>query len=295
MSDVPGFVGRLPRAVEFGSVEEFTSAVINSLEQQSAAAPALRSVGRRAYDDVPAASFLAEYARTGTPVVLTGAAQSMGYDLELWQPRGLSAVLPEFPLSCRPSGVDYDAMGEPADRTLAEYLGKKDDHSYGANMMLHPALIPSIVLPDLGFPQHCFRLLDTRLWIGKGGTGAHLHQDIQDNCILMLAGSKRVSLQPPHRAVSLQPWAVTPFLRSSRSVDAPGEHDVEVLLRAGDLLWLPAGWWHSTENILQAGEEAGVSINFFMSACFAAVGVIVPEIAHSDWLDFGTQPRIHKR
>jgi len=257
-----GFVGRLPRAEEFRSVEEFSDAVIHALEAQSSGAPVVHSIARLKYSAVRAEVFLSDYAKTGTPVVLTDAAQSMGYDMDLWQPLGLVAKIPDYPIVRRPSGRDYDKMNEDlSDRTLAEYVADAADHSYGANNMLHPALIPSIVLPDLGFPRHCFRLMDTRLWIGKGETGAHLHQDIQDNCLLQLAGCKRVSLQPPHHAAHLDPWGVTPFLRSSRS---SGGQSVEVMLSAGDMLYIPSGWWHATQNVAPAG-EAAVSLNFFMS------------------------------
>ena len=48
-----------------------------------------------------------------------------------------------------------------------------------------------------------------------------MHQDLQDNFLLMLSGTKRVRLWPPHfepepgAGVRMLPWAVTPFLRSA--------------------------------------------------------------------------------
>ena len=40
-----------------------------------------------------------------------------------------------------------------------------------------------------------------------------------------------------------------------------------------------------------------MSINFFMSACFAALGVVVPNIVDSDWLQNEGEeaPKIHSR
>ena len=166
------------------------------------------------------------------------------------------------------NGVDYGAL-ESVDTTLTQYLnggsGDKISSFYAANNYIHPDLVPSIVLPDLGFPRHVFRLSDTRLWVSRNpGSGAAIHQDLQDNFVLMLSGEKAFFLRPPHEEHGA--WSVTPFLRSGGGGTGDGSW-MRADLYPGDLLYIPAGWWHATEST----SSNTVSINFFMSACFAAL------------------------
>ena len=143
--------------------------------------------------------------------------------------------------------------------------------------------------------------MDTRLWISAhAGPGAAIHQDLQDNFVLMMGGHKTFFLQPPHAVEKTRAWSVTPFLRSGGGGGCGGDEEQEGVARVdlgpGDLLYLPAGWWHATQSTC----PGTVSINFFMSACFAALGVIVPKIAEPDWLcsdddDAGGGPQIHVR
>ena len=112
--------------------------------------------------------------------------------------------------------------------------------------------------------------------------------------MLMLSGS--VFLRPPHEEHGA--WSVTPFLRSGGGGTGDGSW-MRADLHPGDLLYIPAGWWHATEST----SSNTVSINFFMSACFAALGVIVPKIAEPDWFcddasndpSARTGPQIHSR
>lgn len=306
-----GCVGRLPRPAEFGSVEEFSAAIVEALDAQSRRQHGEGVGGAIAvvpYSEMPRTLFWETFARQGKPVVLTGAGQAMGYDLDAWSVSGLAARFPNYPLTVRTAnGEDYDTISS-VDMTLQQYLdgGDEEDSSsfYGANNFVHPDLVSSIVLPDLGYPEHVYRLMDTRLWIARNpGPGAALHQDLQDNFVLMMGGKKTFFLRPPHVVEKSRAWSVTPFLRSGGGGGCIGSTDEEkedvvaqVDLLPGDLLYLPAGWWHATF----CESPSTISINFFMSACFAALGVIVPKIAEPDWLcdDDGENrraPQIHVR
>ena len=73
---------------------------------------------------------------------------------------------------------------------------------------------------------------------------------------------------------------------------------------AGDCLYVPAGWWHSTENLPAERSSGGNNhyhddsavvgtLNFFMPSCYAALGVVVPDLMGSSgggWLP-GFEPR----
>jgi len=56
-----------------------------------------------------------------------------------------------------------------------------------------------------------------------------------------------------------------------------------LILEPGECLYIPAGWFHETETLPgESPDEGDVSatVNFFASACFAALGVIVPDLQH---------------
>ena len=117
-----------------------------------------------------------------------------------------------------------------------------------------------------------------------------------------------MTLVAPHHAGVLSARMVTPFLHTTdvrQGMEPPPEtNPVSVVLGPGDMLYLPAGYFHATNTECEPEEAQenegerpnsqgfskrgiGCSVNYFMSACFASLGVIVPELAGAppDWLD----------
>uniref|UniRef100_A0A7S2FCK9 JmjC domain-containing protein n=1 Tax=Octactis speculum TaxID=3111310 RepID=A0A7S2FCK9_9STRA len=68
---------------------------------------------------------------------------------------------------------------------------------------------------------------------------------------------------------------------------------LSLILESDYCLFLPAGWWHATSNLVNddpdsdcpppANGQIGCSVNFFCASCFAGLGVIAPDIFASDW------------
>jgi hypothetical protein len=181
-----------------------------------------------------------------------------------------------------------------------------------------------VVLLAGAYPAHACRFAHTRLWVGWAGSpGVHWHRDLQDNFIVGLFGGKRVWLAPPHatqrcfgRAVPVTPYLheaaraaprlppppprlrglppLPPAAVHSASGDSSSGGVLEpVDVFAGDCLYVPAGWWHATENLpVRAGGNRGGdgghsggnrhgavgTLNFFMPSCYAALGVVVPDL-----------------
>jgi len=182
--------------------------------------------------------------------------------------------------------------------TLAEFLadtrhrtaqGGQEDHTdtpvwYGANNWVVPWLVPHLSTPPW-YPAHVFRATDTRLWIGPPGSGVQRHRDIQDNFSQQLFGSKHWTLVPPHYAAQLGTTEVTPFLHTTAVGEAlqRGEPWPQAIPRLrfelgpDEMLFVPAGWFHATEA---RGTEISGSVNFFASACFGSLGVLVPKLPH---------------
>lgn len=113
------------------------------------------------------------------------------------------------------------------------------------------------------------------LWLGSGGHTSCLHYDPMDGTLSQICGCKRVILYPPSQLYNLYPFSVWNHLRYGlklRSVysqvypDAPDleafpkfqqaeVHRQETLLRPGDVLFIPAGWWHEVQSLSEGGED----------------------------------------
>eukprot|EP00584_Thalassiosira_punctigera_P008499 CAMPEP_0172532576 /NCGR_PEP_ID=MMETSP1067-20121228/5576_1 /TAXON_ID=265564 ORGANISM="Thalassiosira punctigera, Strain Tpunct2005C2" /NCGR_SAMPLE_ID=MMETSP1067 /ASSEMBLY_ACC=CAM_ASM_000444 /LENGTH=449 /DNA_ID=CAMNT_0013317107 /DNA_START=11 /DNA_END=1360 /DNA_ORIENTATION=- len=106
------------------------------------------------------------------------------------------------------------------------------------------------------------------LWMGTSGSGTQCHYDVADNVIVQLHGSKRVRCYPPgagarhlHVFPDAHPRArksqvdfdgvaggdASGMERFPHFVDSPPP-SLDVVLRPGDALEIPAFWFHHVEN-----------------------------------------------
>jgi len=287
-----GFVGQLLRdtdEVADDSVDSFANRVTRALEKQSISTDAILSIPRRAADSLEPHEFMETYAAKGQPVVLTDSAD--GWDPGVWSnPELLAEAYGEdTPWTIR-QGHSYEEMKSietslprylaDARAGLGQSLAAAQRPSYGANNYVPPWLLPHLSLPKF-YPAHNFRMLDTAMWIGAPGSGVHLHRDIQDNFSQQLFGQKEWALVAPHESSSLSTTVVTPFLHTTAvrlGQDPPSQvRTLRTTLGAGDLLYVPAGWFHSTNAV---GDEISGAVNFFASACFGSLRVIMPDFPH---------------
>ena len=316
-----GFVGRFERTPEFSNIGEYAGAVAAALERRSSQQQISRlerthngpplDIKRVAVHTITDDQFMAHWAREGRPVVLTGC--TAGWDCDgVWNVGALQRRWGWLPWTAR-RGLSYDSM-ESFETTLGDYLScslepepepeaaarSSSTRLYGANNYIPPELLGELKLPPF-FPAHVKRMLDTRLWIGPPGAGVHMHRDLQDNFLLQVFGRKRVVLVAPHHAAELGCTATagsvahtTPFLHSTSLTlgqEPPDSvHATSAVLEPGEMLYLPAGYFHATTivpstEVTQDGAcGVGCSVNYFMSACFASLGVIVPRLRAPDWL-----------
>ena len=71
-----------------------------------------------------------------------------------------------------------------------------------------------------------------------------------ENALLVVAGAKRVTLYPPGAAPALKP--VPPEgLYAAAEPHEPCDGALQVIVRAGDTLYLPVGWWHSVSCVAE--------------------------------------------
>uniref|UniRef100_A0A7S1FF39 JmjC domain-containing protein n=1 Tax=Noctiluca scintillans TaxID=2966 RepID=A0A7S1FF39_NOCSC len=129
-----------------------------------------------------------------------------------------------------------------------------------------PELGADVVTPDIalcGSEGHLMRAV----FFGPKGTATPLHVDPYENAFCQVVGSKYVRLYPPAEAWRLYPSDENSPLRNHSKLE-PGDlllgektdaylefpefekaDFAETVLRAGDLLYLPRGWWHYVKSL----------------------------------------------
>ena len=118
---------------------------------------------------------------------------------------------------------------------------------------------------------------DVNIWLGPGDHTEPLHFDTDDGTMIVLKGSKKVSLFPPWATPGLYPFPlltapIWPWF-SQVDIDSP-DHSrfprlaavlperIDVVLREGELLFIPAHWWH---QVAADSADYVCSINQFWS------------------------------
>jgi lysine-specific demethylase/histidyl-hydroxylase NO66 len=79
-------------------------------------------------------------------------------------------------------------------------------------------------------------------WTPRGSQGFAVHHDTHDVLVLQVAGEKRWLLYDPLLELPLK------HQRWSQALGEPGEPTDDLVLRAGDTLYLPRGWLHQAET-----------------------------------------------
>jgi len=200
------------------------------------------------------ATFLA-WAKAGRPFVLQG----------IVKPWPISALTPQTlqerfaQLRVRARVADYvEAAFTPQrqhqEMSLADYF-QLIEQAGGTGL---PPYLGNLVLPELTalceWPGYFQQWDKPRIWLGPAGTVTPLHCDYDDNLFAQVWGHKRFLLYPPHHAEFLYVREANPALAGSAfDPEAPDyaafplarqARPIECVLQAGDMLFLPAGWFH---------------------------------------------------
>ena len=126
-----------------------------------------------------------------------------------------------------------------------------------------PSFVPEFVRGDAYF--------SSVLRIGSRGMRLWTHYDVMDNVLCQVSGTKRVWLWPPHYAHCLYLQGSSSEVVHFADLDHAGQAALDAAyplfrsapcesleLEAGDMLFLPAMWFH---NVLSL--EAAISVNIF--------------------------------
>lgn len=232
------------------------SAMREAIKDAARTLPPLHAIPRLRVRD--AAAFRAR-ARAGLPFVITGL-------VERWPLAGLTRQMlrerfGDAPVRARVG--DYIGTAFAPDRAmrdmlLRDYLDLSETPGDGL-----PPYVGNLELRLLNalchWPGWFERMGPPRFWLGPAGTVTPLHCDYDDNIFAQVWGKKRIMLAPPHHDAFLYVREANPVLFGSPvDAEAPDFERyplarqaqlLECLVEPGELLYVPAGWYHQVRAL----------------------------------------------
>lgn len=231
-------------------------AMRSAIKRVARALPAMSAVPRVGL--LNAAAFRAR-AAIGLPFLSTGMVKR--WPLCALTPATLREQFSHLPVRARVG--DYINTAFAADRamqdmTMLEYLDLIDAGAQGL-----PPYLGNLELRELNtlchWPTYFDKMGPPRFWLGPAGTVTPLHCDYDDNIFAQLWGSKRIFLAPPHHDAFLYPREANAILFGSPFDPEAPDFDrfplarqatlIECTVQPGDLLYVPAGWYHQVRAL----------------------------------------------
>jgi hypothetical protein len=144
------------------------------------------------------------------------------------------------------------------DMSMLEYLELADSGLHDL-----PPYLGNLELRELNslchWPTYFDKMGPPRFWIGPAGTVTPLHCDYDDNIFAQIWGTKRIFLSPPHHDQFLYPREANAILFGSPFDPEAPDFDlfplarqatmIEVIVHPGDMLYVPAGWYHQVRAL----------------------------------------------
>lgn len=250
-------------------------------ERVSASLPVQRTVERRPYEEVTVDEFKSRYLPEGIPLIISNALQdwplfTMGREESLRHFAELQGITRHGDYVKKTFSTDRDFRSTSmADfiASLEKPASKSPDGSPPAYMGNN--IMPTQLMKLIEYPQYFERQLyiPPRIWIGPKGTLTPLHRDDTDNLFAQVWGQKSFILAAPHHRPALGTWSTAPkggLDGCDFNPDAPDYQRfptaravtfLRITLEAGDLLFLPEGWFHQVESV-----STSLSVNFWVNS-----------------------------
>jgi len=218
--------------------------------------PAITEVPRLARLD--ASAFRARAAE-GLPFLISGVVDR--WPLCRLTPQQLREQFGNVPVRARVGdyiGTAFAADRAMRDMTMREYL----DISFAGTPDL-PPYVGNLELRELNsmchWPGYFHKMGPPRFWLGPERTMTPLHCDYDDNVFAQIWGTKRIFLAPPHHDEYLYPKEANAILFGSPFDPEAPDYEryplarqattIEVVVNPGDMLYVPAGWYHQVRAL----------------------------------------------
>lgn len=250
-------------------------------ERVSAAQPTLHSVERINREQLSLERFRVHYLPEGIPLVISNALNdwplfNMGREESLVHFAELQGITRHGDYVKKTFSTDRDFRST----SMADFIASLDAPAQKGPNGEPPAymgnnILPAQLMEQISYPPYFDRALfiAPRIWIGPKGTLTPLHRDDTDNLFAQVWGQKSFILAAPHHRPALGTWSTAPkggLDGCDFNPDAPDyqrfpqARDVtflRVTLEAGDLLFLPEGWFHQVESV-----STSLSVNFWVNS-----------------------------
>lgn len=260
------FVDTPEEALARKRAREQKDAQVRGVESIDAMRHAIRRVSRDlpVITEVPrlgrldAAAFRARAAE-GLPFLISGVVDR--WPLCRLTPQQLREQFGHVPVRARVGdyiGTAFAADRAMRDMSMREYL----DTSLEATPGL-PPYVGNLELRELNsmchWPGYFNKMGPPRFWLGPERTMTPLHCDYDDNVFAQIWGTKRIFLAPPHHDEFLYPKEANAILFGSPFDPEAPDYEryplarqastVECIVNPGDLLYVPAGWYHQVRAL----------------------------------------------
>lgn len=255
------------------------------------------------------------FRQTSTPVIIPfHLMRHLGFLTEGWT---LSELRKEFPYEPSPNEKPYVKYHSKAGLTNANldfgpglYAIEKDTklakasglRNYPRNMMIGPKYMAMMNISYPPFvPKKRFQV--PTMWMGTSTSDTKLHHDCCDNWVSMIQGTKRWFIAPPTEAHQLAPilctgkhqslcWASIKYPNDPNPTERQSSimnslQSITIDLKAGEMLYLPAGWWHHIQNM-----GPTVMVNFWTRGCENVAIALDKDPLRSDRPDFTVCPKV---
>jgi hypothetical protein len=207
---------------------------------------------------VDAAAFR-DRAKKGLPFVITGLVGK--WPLSLLTPQTLRDRFGELPVRARVG--DYVDTAFATDRAMQDMSLRAYLELVANNTQDLPPYLGNLELRALNalchWPAYFHKMGPPRFWLGPSGTVTPLHCDYDDNIFAQIWGAKRIFLSPPHHDEFLYAREANALLFSSPFDPEAPDFDkfplarqatmIECVVQAGELLYVPAGWYHQVRSL----------------------------------------------
>jgi hypothetical protein len=273
--EAAGGLQRLPPRLQAATAEEAQlkmaararrDAAMRGVDSIEAMREAVKEAGRRlpAIDAIPRLGKLdgpgfRRQAALGLPFLIPGLAAR--WPLAGLTPQTLRERFATLPVRARVGDYVNTAFAPDRamqDMSMLEYLDLAAAGTEGL-----PPYLGNLELRELNrfchWPAYFEKPGPPRFWLGPAGTVTPLHADYDDNLFVQVWGRKRILLAPPHHDVYLYTREANALLFGSPFDPEAPDYDrfplarqaalLECVVEAGDLLYVPAGWYHQVRSL----------------------------------------------
>lgn len=226
--------------------------------------------------------FKKRYLGKKKPVIISNSFKCKA--LEKWSIRYLKELYPNKMVTLTVLNPAFNILGSNIKMKLPEAIDLMQNNSdenkkhYLMQRALNeefPELVPDINTPKY-LENHCAHI---NLWLGEKNINTKPHYDYYDNFLTQIFGRKRVKLFAPTDTQYMHGYSTNDTM-TVEGVKYPSVHSSHIadtdlvdikefpnikfttpfegILNPGDLLYIPAGWWHEVKSL-----DVTMSINFW--------------------------------